>query len=45
LFHRLPEGTGICFNPERADQLPMTGQGLTIIAMLVERRVPPADPV
>lgn len=43
LFHRLPEGTGIFFNAQRADQLPLTGQGLRIVGALIERRVPPVE--
>jgi hypothetical protein len=41
LFHRLPEGVGIFLNPQRGAQLPMTGQGLSVIASVIERSAPP----
>lgn len=40
LFHRMPSGTGIVFNPERPDALPLIGEGLRLIATLIERQAP-----
>jgi hypothetical protein len=37
LFQRMPTGTGIVLNPERPDTLPLAGEGLRLIATLIER--------
>lgn len=43
LFHRIPSGTGIFFNPERPDALQLIGEGLRLMAALVERQAPSGD--